>query len=151
MNLELQLLSNPKKKLTNRQRKNFWKLHEKRLTQPWWNATPIRMTGCPALEKANDRRDKRRKPAGYVKLGPERKSAGEKIVRRLARMSLKRLNHFVNQSARRAASAMYAAQKTSTYSFKEGFQKEQMRQLALFRAGLRMIEIRVNPPISNQV
>lgn len=151
MNLDIQLLSDPKKKLTNRQRKKLWKLHEKKLDKPWWRARPTRVDGISeALTKANKLRDGRRKPAGFIKLGPAPKSAGEKIIRRLARLPLQRLNHFVKQSARRAASAMYSAQKCSG-SFAESFQAEQMRQLALYRAGLRLIQLRLDPPISNEI
>lgn len=148
MNLETQLLSDPKKKLTNRQRKNFWKLHEKKLDKPWWRARPTRVGISDALTKANKLRDLRRKPAGFVKFGPAPKPVGEKIIHRLARMSLKQLSRFVKKSARRASSAMYAAQKCSG-SFAESFQQEQMRQLALYRAGLRLIQLRLDPlPIS---
>ena len=151
MNLEIQALSDPKRKLTAKQRRKFWSLHEKTLAKPWWKARPTRAVPSPdgqetRLEKANRLRDARRKPAGLRNLGAAPTSEGLKVVTKLNALSLARLISFMKRAARRAATAMYAAAKCKPGTkFEASFQAEQTRQLALYRACKRIIEMRLNP------
>lgn len=149
MSMEIDALSDPKRKLTAKLRRRFWSLHEKTLTEPWWRKGPPQRTAFTEddskLAQANARRDRRRKPAGFVKINTEPGSPGLKIVRRLNALSLCGLIRFRYRSARRAATARYAAAKAKTPKFKSAFEAEQTRQLALFRAVDRMIKFRLNP------
>lgn len=78
------------------------------------------------------------------------KKASDRIVEQLAAKSRARLIRFVKKSARRAATAMYVSKKTEG-PFSAAAGQEQTRQLALMRAGLRMIQHRINPTPSNEV
>lgn len=156
MNLEIQALSDPKRKLTAKQRRKFWSLHEKVLTKPWWKHRPARVPIITEdgretrLERANRLRERRQKPSGLRVLGPEPTSEGLKVVRRLHTMPLQRVIRFMRKSARRAATAMYASKKTEG-PISDSLKAEQDKQVALFRAACRIIDMRqaVNPNYIN--
>ena len=78
------------------------------------------------------------------------KKAGDRIVEQLSAKPMVGLIRFVKKSARRAATCMYVAQKTEG-PFAARAAEEQTRQLALMRAGMRMIQYRLNPAPSNEV
>lgn len=143
-------LTDPKLKLSNRVRKALHKQRWTALAAPPFKKREPRICGVSAaLDKANAKRDARRREgpgAPKVSAKPE----GDRIVEQLSRKTMVGLIRFVCRSARRAATAKYISQKTSG-PFAEMAGNEQLRQLALFRAGERMIEHRVNPPISNEV
>lgn len=149
MNYELQALSDPKRKLTGKLRRTYWRLHENKLTKPWWKQRPARTQGGQdvRLENANRLRDARRKPAGQRRLGPGPTSEGLKIVRRLHAMPLHRMIRFMKKSARRASTALHASEKTQG-PMSDGLKAEQGRQVALFRAACRVIDMRMNPNVN---
>ena len=78
------------------------------------------------------------------------KKAGDRIVEQLSAKPMVGLIRFVKKSARRAATCMYVAKK-SDGPFAARAKEEQTRQLALMRAGMRMIQYRLNPAPSNEV
>lgn len=78
------------------------------------------------------------------------KPEAHRIIDWLAGRTMVGLIRFVKRSARRAATAKYASEKTIG-PFSAAAAQEQTRQIALFRAGARMIQTRVNPPKSNEV
>lgn len=149
MSMEIDALSEPTRKLTKKLRRRFWALHEKTLDKPWWRTGPTQRTAYTEddskLAKANAKRDRRRAPSGFVKINTEPKSAGLKIVNRLNALPMRGLIRLLCKSARRAATAKYAAAKCNPGKFQDSFLAEQSRQIALFRAADRMIKFRLNP------
>lgn len=139
-------LTDPKLKLSTRVRKALMRQREMRLIEPPVKIRQPRIEGIsPKLDKANAKRDARRREGpGMPWCSPKPES--ERIIEQLAGKSMVGLIRFVKRCARRAATAMYAAKQNDSYA-----SEEQTRQLALFRAGARMIQTRINPPPSNEI
>lgn len=142
-------LTDPKLKLSNRVRKALHRQRWTALTAPPFKKRERRICGVSAaLDKANAKRDARRREGpGMPKCDP--KPEGHRVVEQLSRKSMIGLIRFVKRAARRAATAKYLAKGAGPFATAAG--REQDRQLALFRAGARMIQTRVNPPVSNEV
>jgi hypothetical protein len=148
-------LTDPKLKMTSRVRKMLFRNRQITLREPPVKLREARKVGISAkLDKANAKRDARRREGpGMPQAEP--KSESDRWVERLNAMPMHRLVRFVKHSARRAASCMHAIKKAERKGesgpFTARLPEEQDRQLALMRAGLRMIQMRVNPPQSNEV
>lgn len=130
------------------------KLRKNNLLESWRRQGPPQRIGgtneSPRLAKANAKRDRRRAPAGFVKINTEPKPLGEKIVRRLNSLTMAGLCRFTRRSARRASTAKHSAARAHGGPFEEHFLREQNRQIAFLRAGMRMIEHRVKLNIVGQ-